>query len=156
MSEILAILILLVTAQSTTFFLGRLRVKFLEWFFFNACAPSNIAFLIGFVIFITTGKRIILHTAILPMFFFGFLGMFAFSWKGMNIIPQIGHIVMTLNIAMTLWMTFRIGDYQSATIGLLIGIVIFSVYIGFQQDYVRRHPEEFKRIMRIEKLKERH
>jgi hypothetical protein len=150
---ILALLLLLATIQSTTFFLGRLKVKFLEWFYFNACAPSNIVFLISFVIFITTGNRIFLHCAILPMFFFGFLGMFVFSWKGMNIIPQVGHITMTLNIAITLWQTFSLGDYHSATIGLLVGIVVFSIYIGFQQNYVRSHPEEFKRLMRIEKLK---
>jgi hypothetical protein len=42
----LGILLLLVTIQSTFYFLGRLKVKMIEWIVFNACAPSNITLLI--------------------------------------------------------------------------------------------------------------
>jgi len=150
---ILAILLLLATIQSTVFFLGILKVKFVEWIVFNACAPSNITFLIGFILFLLLKNRTVLHMAILPMFFFGTLGLIVFPWSGMNIIPQIGHIIMTLNIGWVVSATFKTNDYKTAAIGLLLGIVVFSIFIGFQQNYVATHPEDFKRIMNIEKLK---
>jgi len=146
---ILAILLLLATIQSTVFFLGLLKVKFVEWIFFNACAPSNITFLIGFILFLLVKNRTVLHMAILPMFFFGTLGLIVFPWSGMNIIPQIGHMIMTLNIGWVVLATFKTNDYKTATVGLLLGIVIFSIFIGRQQNYVRDHPEDFKRILQI-------
>ena len=152
-SLILALLLLLTTLQSTFFFLVVLKVSFIEWIVFNACAPSNITFLIGFVLFLLFKNRTVLYMAILPMFFFGTLGLFVFPWHGMNIIPQIGHIIMTLNILWAVWIMFKTNDYKAATIGMLLGIAVFSVFIGFQQRYVATHQEDFKRIMQIEKPK---
>lgn len=89
----------------------------------------------------------LLHTAILPMFFFGTLGILFFPWKGMNIIPQIGHIIMTLNIAWTVYATIMQKDFIASTVGLFIGILVFAPFIGLQQNYMREHPEDFKRIV---------
>jgi hypothetical protein len=150
---ILAILLLLATMQSTFFFLVIMKTKCVEWIAFNACAPANITFLIGFTLFLLCKDRTVLHMAILPMFFFGVLGLFVFPWKGVNIIPQVGHIIMTLNIGWAVLITLNTHDYKAATIGMLLGTVIFSVFIGFQQHYVATHPEDFKRIMHIEKPK---
>ena len=142
------ILLSLATFQSTVYFLGKLKVGFIQWIIFNACAPSNITFIIGFIIFLISGRRIIMYMAILPMFFFGFLGMFVFSWKGMNIIPQIGHIIMTLNIIWIVINMIKTCDYKQGAIGMLLGIVIFSVFIGFQQNYVANHKQDFDKITR--------
>jgi hypothetical protein len=150
---ILAILLLLATIQSTFFFLVIMKTKFVEWIVFNACAPANITFLIGFALLLLFNDRTVLHMAILPMFFFGVLGLFVFPWKGVNIIPQVGHIIMALNIGWAVLITLKTYDYKAATIGMLLGIVIFSVFIGFQQNYMATHPEDFKRILHIEKPK---
>jgi hypothetical protein len=149
----LAILLLLVTIQSTFLFLGVLKVKIIEWIVFNACALSNITFLIGFILYLLFKDRTVLHIAILPMFFFGVGGLIVFPWSGMNIIPQIAHIIMALNIGWTISVTIRTNDYKASTVGLLLGIAIFSFFIGFQQNYVASHPEEFKKIMQMEKPK---
>lgn len=146
-SIILAVLLLLLTILSTFFFLGRLKLNFVEWIVFNACAPANVTFLIGVVLALLFKNRIVLHAAILPMFFFGTLGMFVFSWKGANIIPQIAHIIMTLNIVAALFITYKTNDYKSAAIGMLLGIVIFSIFIAFQQNYEFSHHKDFERIM---------
>lgn len=148
---ILAILLLLATIQSTFFFLVVMKVKFIEWIVFNACAPSNITFLIGFVLYLLFKDRTVLHMAILPMFFFGVLGLFVFPWNGVNIFPQIGHMLMTLNIGWAVFVTLHTHDYKAATLGMLLGIAVFSVFIGFQQQYVGTHLEDFKRILHIEK-----
>jgi len=147
MSIVLAVLLLLVTVQGSMFYLVKLKVRLIEWLFFNPCAASNITFLIGFVIFLFKGERVLLHLAILPMFFFGTLGMFFLSWSGMNIIPQAGHIIMTLNIALTIYTTFAAGDFKAAALGFMVGVFVFAPFIAIQQDYVRSHPDDFNRIL---------
>lgn len=153
MSLILAILLLLVTLQSSFYFLKVKKAGLVKWIVFNACAPSNFAFLIGFAIYLLFGDRTLLHTAILPMFFFGGLGLFLFPWRGMFIIPQIGHLIMLANIAWTALATFQTHDYLAATVGLLLGILIFVPFIGFQQHYVAKHPEDFKRLLILKNIK---
>lgn len=143
-SYLLAALLLLVTANSIWFFFGVLKVEFVEWFVFNACAPSNTAFLIGFVIYVLTKDRTVLHMAILPIFFFGGLGLYLFPWGGYNLIPQISHIIMVLNAAWVIYETFKRSDFKAATLGMLLGIVVFSVFINFQQIYANTHPEALK------------
>ena len=81
------------------------------------------------------------------MFFFGTLGMFFLPWSGMNIIPQVGHIIMTLNITITIYTSFAMGDFKRAAIGVVIGIVVFAPFIAFQQTYVRDHPDDFNLIL---------
>jgi hypothetical protein len=149
--KILALLLLLVTIQGSVYYLVVRKVKIIEWLFFNACSPSNLTYLIGFLIYLITRDMTLLYLGILPMFFFGTLGMFVISWKGMNIIPQIGHIIMTLNIIWLVVFTFIDNSYKYATIGLLLSILIFTVFIGLQQNYIRSHQEDFERILLIKK-----
>lgn len=145
----LAVVLSLVTINSIYFFLGVSKVKPVEWLVFNACAPSSIAYLIGFVIFLLTKNRIALHIGILPLFFFGGLGLFLFPWSGYNLIAQFSHIIMVLNMGWALYTTLSAGDYKAAALGLLIGIGIFAPFIGYQQSYVNSHPEDFQRILGV-------
>lgn len=146
-SLILSILLLLITIFSTVFYFGKLKVGFIEWLFFNPCGISNIIFLIGITFFLLTSNKTLIYIAILPMLFFVTLGMFYLAWNGINLIPQIGHIIMTLNIAWNIYEIYKSQNYQSATTGLLVGIIIFSFFIAQQQSYVRKHPEDFKRVL---------
>ncbi len=59
------------------------------------------------------------------LFFFGTLGLVVFPWKGMNIIPQLAHIIMTLNVLWVVWDMLKKGDYKTASIGMLAGIIIW-------------------------------
>lgn len=145
----LAVVLLLVTINSTYFFLGVSKVKPVEWIVFNACAPSSIAYLIGFVIFLLTKNRIALHIGILPLFFFGGLGLFLFPWSGYNLIAQFSHVIMVLNMAWAVYGTFSTGDYKAAALGLLIGIGIFAPFINYQQTYAYTHPEAFQKILGV-------
>ena len=149
-SIILAIMLLLVTLNSIYYFFSIAKVKAIEWLVFNACAPSNIVFLIGFIIFLFTKNRMVINMAILPMFFFGGLGLFLFPWTGFNIVAQISHIVMTLNVWWAVWETFRLGDFRVAFIGLLLGVLCFSPFIGFQQSYANAHSKDLVRILGVD------
>jgi len=57
---------------------------------------------------------------------------------GFNIVPQVCHFLMLINIAWTFVVTFKTQDYKNATIGIALGLV-FSVFIGLQQHYVITH-----------------
>lgn len=146
---ILAGILLLLTINSMYYFFVMAKASFVEWLVFNACAPSNIVYIIGFIVYMVTKNRTALHVSILPLFFFGGLGLYFFPWSGNNIIAQISHIFMILNMLWVLIVTFSKGDFKAATIGLLIGIVIFSPFITFQQTYTNTHPEAFKRILGV-------
>ncbi len=145
----LAVLLLLTTLNSTHYFLRVAKAKPIEWIVFNACAPANIAYLIGFLIFLITQDRTVLHAAVLPIVFFGGLGLFLFPWSGFNLIAQISHIIMVLNVVWLLWGTFAGDDYQSAFLGLLIGLVIFSPFINYQQMYSSTHPEAAQKLLGV-------
>lgn len=145
----LAAVLSLVTINSTYFFLGVSKVKPIEWLVFNACAPSSIAYLIGFLIFLLTKNRIALHIGILPLFFFGGLGLFLFPWSGYNLIAQFSHLIMVLNMLWALYTTITTGDYKAAALGLLIGIGIFAPFINYQQTYAYTHPEAFQKILGV-------
>jgi hypothetical protein len=147
---VLATLLLLVTVNSTYFFLGMRKVSIVQWIVFNACAPSGITYLIGFVLYLVIKDRIILHASILPMFFFGGLGLIVFPWSGYNIIAQISHLIMVLNIGWVISTTIKTRDFQPAAIGMLLGIIVFSFFIGFQQHYMATHLAELKTILGIE------
>lgn len=117
---------------------------------FYAFAPPSIAFLTGFAVYLFTKDRTLLHVSILPMFFFGGLGLMVFPWSGYNLIAQVSHVIMTLNITWVVFVTIKTGDYRPATIGLIVGIVLFSAFIAFQQTYVATHPDDFQKLLGIE------
>lgn len=146
---VLAGILLVLTINSAYYFFNVAKVSFVEWIVFNACAPSSLAYLIGFVIYLSTKDRTAMYIAILPLFFFGGMGLFLFPWGGYNNIPQISHIFMVLNIAWVLFGGLQTGDYKAAAVGLLIGLAIFVPFISFQQTYAYTHPESFTRILGV-------
>jgi hypothetical protein len=140
-------LLLLATIQSTYFFLCIKNVNFIAWITFNACAVANITFLVGFILFLIFRNRTVMYMAILPLFFFGTCGLFVFPWSGMHIIPQIGHIIMTLNMIVIITDLYKEKDFKAGATGLLIGTFVFAWFLGLQQNYVYRHMDEFQRII---------
>ncbi len=147
---VLATLLFFVTINSTYFFLGVSKASVLEWIVFNACAPSSIAYLIGFVLYMATGNRIALHVAITPLLFFGGLGLYLFPWSGYNLIAQLSHALMVSNVIWVLIGTFIAGDYRQATLGLVVGLFFSLPFINFQQTYAYTHSEAFKRVLGVD------
>jgi len=80
-SIILAVILLLTVANSTWYFLGIAKVSAVQWLVFNACAPSSIAFLLGLIFYFRTKNKMWLTIAVVPMMFFGTMGLFIFPWK---------------------------------------------------------------------------
>jgi hypothetical protein len=146
---ILAGLLLLSTAQSMYVFLGKEKLGLVKWFFFNACAPLNIFFLIGFLIFFLFKRSILIYAAALPILFFALWGLVSFSWE--NPLSQLGHLIMFLNVLWVVLLVLQTRDYKTALVGFLLGLLLLLIFFGLQQNFVREHWEEFRQVMPVRK-----
>ena len=104
---LLAIALLLLTVSGSGYFFFSLKVNFVQWLSYNACSPSSLVYLVGFVIFLYSRNVTWLALAFLPMYYFGTMGLFTFTWSGANIFAQLSHITMTLNLIWAGYMLYR-------------------------------------------------
>lgn len=146
---ILAGLLLVMILNSTWYFLGVAKVSVLQWLVFNACAPSSVAYLAGFILFYTGRNKMWLSVAVIPIFFFGTMGFFVFPWNGYNMVAQISHITMTLNMLWGLWIVLKDKNFEALGKGLLISTAIFVPFISFTQQYCRVHADDVMKVLGI-------
>lgn len=146
---VLAILLLLLTLSGSGYFFFTLKVNFVQWLAYNACSPSSLVYLVGFIIFLYNKNTTWLPLTFLPMYYFGTMGLFTFTWSGANIFAQLSHITMTLNLLWAGYTLYRIGDYKGFAQGLLWSILFFVPYIAFVMYYCRTHTEEISNLLQM-------
>ena len=146
---VLAMLLLLLTLSVSSYFFFTLKVNFIQWLAYNACSPSSLVYLVGFIVFLYNKNTTWLTLAFLPMYYFGTMGLFTFTWSGANIFAQLSHITMTLNLLWAGYILYRIGDYKGFAQGLLYSIVLFVPYIAFVMYYCRTHAEEISNLLQM-------
>lgn len=128
--------------NSAFFFLVTAHFSPVAWIFFNACAPSTLIFITGFIL-----RRKAVMVAALPFLcFFGIGGMFVFGWSGTSLIAQVGHICMALAVIYTILLIYAEGGRRSVMKGLIAGFIAFAVFAPIQQYYVRNHPDLVKKL----------
>ena len=145
----LVIVLLLLTLSGSGYFFFTLKVTFVQWLAYNACSPSSLVYLGCLIVFWVTKKTVWLPLAFLPMYYFGTMGLFTFTWSGANIFAQMSHITMTLNLIWAGYVLYRIGDYKAFAQGLLWSIVLFVPYIAFVMYYCRTHAEEISQLLEM-------
>lgn len=145
----LAIVLLLLTLSGSGYFFFTLKVTFVQWLAYNACSPSSLLYLGCLIVFWVTKKTVWLPLAFLPMYYFGTMGLFTFTWSGANIFAQMSHITMTLNLIWAGYVLYCIGDYKAFAQGLLWSIVLFVPYIAFVMYYCRTHAEEISQLLEM-------
>lgn len=145
----LAIVLLLLTLSGSGYFFFTLKVNFVQWLAYNACSPSSLVYLGCLIVFWLTKKTVWLPLAFLPMYYFGTMGLFTFTWSGANIFAQMSHITMTLNLIWAGYVLYRIGDYKAFARGLVWSIVLFVPYIAFVMYYCRTHAEEISQLLEM-------
>ena len=145
----LAIVLLLLTLSGSGYFFFTLKVTFVQWLAYNACSPSSLVYLSCLIVFWVTKKTVWLPLAFLPMYYFGTMGLFTFTWSGANIFAQMSHITMTLNLIWAGYVLYRIGNYKAFAQGLLWSIVLFVPYIAFVMYYCRTHAEEISQLLEM-------
>ena len=136
----LSIALLLLTLSGSGYFFFTLKVSFVQWLAFNACSPASLVYLVCVTL---------LPFALLPLYYFGTMGLFTFTWSGANVFAQLSHITMTLNIVWATYMLYRISDYKATAKGLFWGIVVFVPYISFVMYYCRTHAAEIGRLLQM-------
>lgn len=142
----LALLLLLITLASTSFFLGKLRVSPIEWIAFNSCSPTSFLYLIFFIVFMINKNGAFLIVTALPLYFLGTMSMFVLPWSGNYIVAHIGHIIMTLNIIWVFFVLLKHKEYRAMALGLLTGMLLFVPFIAYVQTYNKVHEEKIVKL----------
>jgi hypothetical protein len=146
-SAVLAVLIFLTILNSGYFFLGILKLNICKWMAFNACSLSGIVYLMCFIFYRITKKDFLLTIPILPLYYYGSMGLFLMPWNQATIFAQISHIVITLNMFWILTVFLKEQKFDSLGKGLLLGIIIFVPIFAFIQTYNQIHMNEFIQVL---------
>lgn len=146
---ILAVALALLTLAGSGYFFFTLRVNFVQWLTYNACSPSSIVYLCCFVAFLARRQPALLAVALLPMYYFGTMGLFTFTWSGANVFAQMSHITMTLNLIWAIYVFRKTVDYKTYAQWLIFGILFFVPYIAFVMYYCRTHADELTTLLQM-------
>lgn len=133
---VLVVLNTLAALNAAFFFLGTLKASVGEWMMMNTCTPSISIFVIGFLL----GSPLMMVAGSVLMFYYGTGGLFVFGWDGYNIIPQIGHILMTLAVIYTVVHVVRGRSWKTLGLGVLLGLAIFIPLMIVQTRWLSTHP----------------
>lgn len=134
---ILVALNTLAALNSTFFFLVLVKAGMVGWLMMNSCAPSVYLFVIGFLI----ASPLLMVAASVPMVWYGTGGLFVFGWEGYNLIPQIGHVLMTLGVIYVLMWAIRARAWRTLVLGLALGLAILIPFMIVQNRWFGAHPE---------------
>lgn len=134
---ILVVLNTLAALNSTFFFLAMLKTGIVGWLMLNTCAPSIALFMIGFLL----SSPVVMVAASVPMLRYGTGGLFTFGWSGYNIVPQIGHILMTLAVIYVMVYIVRSRRWKTLGLGVALGLAILIPFMAVQTLWFNAHPE---------------
>ena len=79
------------------------------------------------------------------LFRYGFLGLFMFSWQGVNLFAQAGHIMMSISAGYTLFLIIRERTYRTLISGVAVGVLVMLGFeIFLHEPWINANPETFK------------
>ena len=131
-------------ANSTMYFTTQLEAGIAGWLAMNSCAPSIFIFSLGYII----GCRIVMAVGAGLLLRYGTLGLFVFGWKGMNIVPQVGHVLMTLALIYFVVKMIRLRGWGELFVCAAVPALLF--YAGWQGNWLADHPRVFEGLFRGE------
>ena len=134
---ILVALNMLAALNAAFFFLGMLKASVGEWLVMNTCTPSIVIFVVGFLL----GSPLTMVAGSVLMFYYGTGGLFVFGWDAYNIIPQIGHILMTLAVIYVMVYIAHGRKWKTLVLGLVLGLAILIPFMAIQVSWFNAHPE---------------
>lgn len=146
-SYILSLFMVLGLLSGAYFFLSVLGLSLGRWLAFNACSLSIIAYLVCFIAYQISKKEVLLAIPILPLYYYGSMGLFLMPWNAANAFPQATHIIISLTV---IWLVYRLlkeGSIRELGIGLLIGIAVFVPIFAYIQSFTQQHISEFLQVL---------
>lgn len=144
---ILAVLMLLSLLNSAYFFLSVAGFSLINWLIFNACSLSIVIYLICFVCYQFKKEDFYLAIALVPLYYYGTMGLFVVSWDAANMFAQVTHIVITLNVIWILYLMLKKSEFESLGKGLLIGVLLFVPLFATIQTYSQLHMNDFLQLL---------
>ena len=133
--------------NSSYFFLYMMKLSIGKWLSFNACSLVIIVYLICFVSFQITRKDYLLAISLLPLYYYGTMGLFLMPWDKVNTFSQITHVIITMNVLWLLWRFLKERKFESLGKGTLIGILVFVPVFAAIQSYTQSHINEFLQLL---------
>ncbi|MBN2280658.1 MAG: hypothetical protein JXQ65_08760 [Candidatus Marinimicrobia bacterium] len=144
---IIAILMLLALLNNSYFFMGILKLNMPKWLAFNACSLSIIIYLLCFFIYQITKMEYFLAIPLLPLYYYGTMGLFIMPWNASNIPAHITHFLITVNVLWIIYTQLKDHNFASLGKGLLIGMIIFVPIFAIIQSYTQLHKKEFMTLL---------
>lgn len=145
---VLSILMLLTLLNSGYFFLGILHLSIGKWLAFNACSLATIVYLICYISYRIYGYEFISAIPILPLYYYGTMGLFIMPWDVDNLFAHISHIVITLTVIWLVYGFIKSKKFEQLGKGIIISVVLFVPIFAFIQIYVQNHINEFMQILK--------
>lgn len=139
----LTFLLLATLLNSAYFFMSMLKMNVLQWLTFNACSLAIIIYLLFFLLYRFKKSEFLLAVPILPMYYYGTMGLFIMPWNSSNIFAHITHIIITLNVIWILYLLLKDRKFDSVGKGLLFGTIIFVPVFAFIKVFTELHMSEF-------------
>jgi len=144
---LLAACMLLTLLNSAYYFISMVKLSIGEWLAFNACSLAMIVYLVCFACFQRTKKDFFLAIALVPLYYYGSMGLFMIPWDAANMFSQITHIIITFNVIWIVFVLLKTSRYESLGKGLLIGVLVFVPVFAVIQTYSQLHAAEFMQML---------
>jgi len=111
--------------------------------FVQCLFASIIVFLVCFSLFRKTRNDLWQAIPILPLYYYGTMGLFVMPWNEANIVAQITHVIITINVIWLLYQLLKEHKFESLGKGLLIGMLVFVPVFAWIQSFSQAHMSEF-------------
>ncbi len=133
----IAMLSALSAINSSFYFLGQIHTGVAGWLMLNSCTPSIAFFLAGFL----AASPTVMAAATVWLLRYGFVGLFVFPWDGINIIAQVGHLLMIAASIYVIVDIIRHKRWRALWTGALIGVAVLVPFMIVQGMWLNAHPE---------------
>jgi hypothetical protein len=133
---ILTSLNLLAALNASYFFVARLGSGLVGWLMMNTCSPSIALFAAGYL----ARRRSLMVAGALMMARYGTGGLLVFGWSGPNLFAQVGHILMTLAVALVAVDVVRNRRWRDLAVGTALGVAILVPLTLLQGWWFEAHP----------------
>lgn len=145
---ILSALAFVALLNSGYFFTSILKLSILKWLVFNACSFAIIIHVVCFTLHLITKRDLFLAISLLPLYYYGTMGLFVMPWNEANIFAQITHIIITANVAWILFKLLKERKFEDIGKGLLISTLLLVPAFAFIQSFAQEHMDEFLTLLK--------
>jgi hypothetical protein len=146
--NVLSIAMLLLAIWGFFVFTVFLKASFIQWIMYNVCAPTEIAFFV-FMMVLNKKPQYLQYLLIMvvPLTFFGTMGLFIFPWSGQGVLTtQLSHILMTVSAGWAIYVNRKSVSVSPKVIYWICGV---SLLIATQQWYCRATADVLKKMLNV-------